>query len=37
MCQIYDILDTYIILTDAHLVKNKIGIGTFEGIINRYY
>lgn len=32
--QLSNILDTYIILTDVHLVKNKIGIGTFEGIID---
>ena len=28
--QLSDILDTYIILTDVHLVKNSLGIGTFE-------
>lgn len=33
--QLSDILDTYIILTDVHLVKNSLGIGTFEGIIDK--
>lgn len=33
--QLSDILDTYIILTDVHLVKNNLGIGTFEGIIDK--
>ena len=32
--QLSEIYDTYIILTDVHLVKNKLGIGTFEGIID---
>lgn len=32
--QLSDILDTYIILKDVHLVKNCLGIGTFEGIID---
>ena len=32
--QLSNILDTYIVLTDAHLVKNNIGIGTFEGTID---
>lgn len=32
--QLSDILDTYIILTDVHLVKNEIGVGTFEGIVD---
>lgn len=32
--QLSNILDTYIILTDVHLVKNNIGIGTFEGTID---
>lgn len=32
--QLSDILDTYIILTDVHLVKNGIGVGTFEGIVD---
>lgn len=32
--QLSDILDTYIVLTDVQLVKNAIGIGTFEGIID---
>lgn len=32
--QLSEILDTYIILTDVHLVKNPLGIGTFEGIID---
>lgn len=31
--QLTDILDTYIILTDVKLVKNKIGVGTFQGTI----
>ena len=33
--QLSDILDTYIILRDVHLVKNSLGIGTFEGIIDK--
>lgn len=33
--QLSDILDTYIILTDVHLVKNCLGIGTFEGTIDK--
>lgn len=33
--QLSDILDTYIILTDVHLVKNILGIGTFEGNIEK--
>lgn len=32
--QLSEILDTYIILTDVHLVKNALGIGTFEGIVD---
>lgn len=32
--QLSDILDTYIILTNVRLVKNCLGIGTFEGIID---
>ena len=32
--QLSEILDTYIILTDVHLVKNALGIGTFEGNID---
>lgn len=32
--QLSEILDTYIILTDVHLVKNTLGIGTFEGIVD---
>ena len=32
--QLADILDTYIVLTDVKLVKNKIGVGTFEGTIS---
>lgn len=32
--QLSDILDTYIVLTDVRLVKNSLGIGTFEGIID---
>lgn len=32
--QLSDILDTYIVLTDVHLVKDELGIGTFEGIID---
>ena len=32
--QLVDILDTYIILKDVKLVKNKLGIGTYEGIIS---
>lgn len=32
--QLSDILDAYIILTDVRLVKNSLGIGTFEGIID---
>lgn len=32
--QLSEILDTYIILTDVHLVKNSLGIGTFEGTID---
>ena len=31
--QLEDIFDTYIVLGDVRLVKNNIGIGTFEGII----
>jgi hypothetical protein len=32
--QLSDILDTYIILTDVHLVKNEFGVGTFEGVLD---
>ncbi len=32
--QLRDILDTYIILSDVQLVKNSIGIGTFEGVVD---
>ena len=32
--QLSDILDTYIILKDVHLVKNNLGIGSFEGTID---
>lgn len=32
--QLSDILDTYIILRDVHLIKDCLGIGTFEGIID---
>lgn len=32
--QLSDILDTYIVLTDVQLVKDAIGIGTFEGIVD---
>lgn len=32
--QLSEILDTYIILTNVQLVKNSLGIGTFEGIID---
>lgn len=32
--QLSEILDTYIILKDVHLVKNGLGIGTFEGIVD---
>lgn len=32
--QLSDILDTYIILTDVHLIKNTLGIGVFEGTID---
>lgn len=32
--QLSDILDTYIILTNVHLVKDALGIGTFEGTID---
>lgn len=31
--QLVDILDTYIMLKDVKLVKNRIGVGTFEGTI----
>lgn len=34
--QLSDILDTYIVLTDVQLVKNAIGIGTFEGIVDSF-
>lgn len=33
--QLSEILDTYIILTDVHLIKDSLGIGTFEGIIDK--
>lgn len=32
--QLSDILDTYIILKDVHLIKNNLGIGSFEGTID---
>lgn len=32
--QLSEILDTYIVLTDVHLVKNTLGIGTFEGTVD---
>lgn len=32
--QLSDILDTYIVLSDVKLVKDKLGIGTVEGIID---
>lgn len=32
--QLSEILDTYIILTDAHLIKDDIGIGVFEGVVD---
>jgi hypothetical protein len=32
--QLSDILDTYIILTNVHLVRDNFGIGTFEGTID---
>lgn len=32
--QLSDILDTYIVLTDVQLVKNALGIGTFEGTVD---
>ena len=32
--QLSEILDTHIILTDVKLVKNSIGVGSFEGIID---
>ena len=32
--QLSDILDTYIILTNVRLVKNEIGIGDFEGVVD---
>ncbi|MDE6750512.1 MAG: hypothetical protein K2K21_15850 [Lachnospiraceae bacterium] len=32
--QLSEILDTYIILKDVYLVKNRLGIGTFEGIVD---
>ena len=32
--QLSDILDTYIVLTDVQLVKNEMGIGTFEGVVD---
>lgn len=33
--QLSEILDTYIILTDVHLIKDSRGIGTFEDIIDK--
>lgn len=33
--QLSEMLDTYIILTDVHLIKDSLGIGTFEGIIDK--
>lgn len=32
--QLDNILDTYIVLTDVKLVKNRLGIGTFEGVVD---
>jgi hypothetical protein len=32
--QLSEILDTYIVLTDVHLVKDNFGIGTFEGNVD---
>lgn len=32
--QLSEILDTHIILEDVHLVKNGLGIDTFEGIVD---
>jgi hypothetical protein len=32
--QLSEILDTYIVLTDVHLVKDNFGIGTFEGTVD---
>ena len=32
--ELSEILDTHIILTDVKLIKNPIGVGTFEGIID---